>query len=58
MDKKTIDLLQDRMKRDVNVGIHGILDAEAIRYHKEIKEEVKAGVSQFAQNIQIIIYCF
>ena len=36
MDKKTIDLLQDRMKRDVNVGIHGIMDSEATRYKKEV----------------------
>ena len=36
MDKKTIDLLQDRMKRDVNVGIHGIMDSEARRYKNEV----------------------
>ncbi|MFX1378325.1 MAG: deoxyguanosinetriphosphate triphosphohydrolase family protein [Promethearchaeota archaeon] len=41
MDKRRIDLLQTRMKRDVNVGIHGILDSEAIRYHKEESEEIR-----------------
>ena len=41
MDKRTIDLLQTRMKRDVNVGIHGILDSEASRYYKEQGEEIR-----------------
>lgn len=41
MDKKITDLLQTRMKRDVNVGIHGILDSEAIRYYKEESEEIR-----------------
>ena len=41
MDKRTIELLQTRMKRDVNVGIHGILDSEAIRYHEEESEEIR-----------------
>ncbi|MFX0024004.1 MAG: deoxyguanosinetriphosphate triphosphohydrolase family protein [Candidatus Hermodarchaeota archaeon] len=41
MDKRTIELLQTRMKRDVNVGIHGILDSEAIRYHDEESEEIR-----------------
>ena len=41
MDKRIIDLLQTRMKRDVNVGIHGILDTEAIRYFKEESKEIR-----------------
>jgi dGTPase len=41
MDKRTIDLLQTRMKRDVNVGIHGILDSEATRYYNEESEEIR-----------------
>lgn len=41
MDKRIIDLLQTRMKRDVNVGIHGILDTEASRYYKEESEEIR-----------------
>ncbi len=41
MDKRTIELLQTRMKRDVNVGIHGILDSEAIRYQEEESEEIR-----------------
>lgn len=41
MDKRIIDLLQTRMKRDVNVGIHGILDSEATRYYKEESEEIR-----------------
>jgi len=41
MDKRTIDLLQTRMKRDVNVGIHGILDSEATRYYIEESEEIR-----------------
>ena len=41
MDKRTIDLLQTRMKRDVNVGIHGILDSESTRYHNEESQEIR-----------------
>ena len=41
MDKRLTDLLQTRMKRDVNVGIHGILDSEASRYYKEESEEIR-----------------
>ncbi|MFX0000158.1 MAG: deoxyguanosinetriphosphate triphosphohydrolase family protein [Candidatus Hodarchaeota archaeon] len=41
MDKRTIDLLQTRMKRDVNVGIHGILDSEASRFYEEQSEEIR-----------------
>ncbi|MFW9973495.1 MAG: deoxyguanosinetriphosphate triphosphohydrolase family protein [Candidatus Odinarchaeota archaeon] len=41
MDKKIIDLLQTRMKRDVNVGIHGILDSEATRYYNEESKEIR-----------------
>ncbi len=41
MDKRTIDLLQTRCRRDVNVGIHGILDSEATRYYKEESEEIR-----------------
>ncbi|MFX1418604.1 MAG: deoxyguanosinetriphosphate triphosphohydrolase family protein, partial [Promethearchaeota archaeon] len=41
MDKRIIDLLQTRMKRDVNVGIHGILDSEATRYYEEESEEIR-----------------
>ena len=56
MDKKTIDLLQDRMKRDVNVGIHGILDAEAIRYHKEIKEVNEDIRPSFFRDVDRIVH--
>ena len=41
MDKKTNEQLQTRMKRDVNVGIHGILDSEAIRYYKDESEDIR-----------------
>ncbi len=41
MDKKTVDLLQARMKRDVNVGIHGILDSEASRYYEEESVDIR-----------------
>ncbi len=41
MDKRTIELLQTRMKRDVNVGIHGILDSEATRYYNEESQEIR-----------------
>ncbi|MFX0007144.1 MAG: deoxyguanosinetriphosphate triphosphohydrolase family protein [Candidatus Hermodarchaeota archaeon] len=41
MDKRTIKLLQTRMKRDVNVGIHGILDSEATRYYNEESQEIR-----------------
>ncbi|MFX0003483.1 MAG: deoxyguanosinetriphosphate triphosphohydrolase family protein [Candidatus Hodarchaeota archaeon] len=41
MDKRTIELLQTRMRRDVNVGIHGVLDSEATRYYKEESEEIR-----------------
>jgi len=41
MDPKTIKQLGNRMKRDVNVGIHGILDSEAIRYYEEESEDIR-----------------
>ncbi len=41
MDKKTVDLLQARMKRDVNVGIHGVLDSEASRYYEEESVDIR-----------------
>ncbi|MFW9783631.1 MAG: deoxyguanosinetriphosphate triphosphohydrolase family protein [Candidatus Heimdallarchaeota archaeon] len=41
MDKRTIGQLQARMKRDVNVGIHGILDAEASRYYEDESEDIR-----------------
>jgi dGTPase len=41
MDKKTIGQLQARMKRDVNVGIHGIIDAEASRYYEDESEDIR-----------------
>ena len=41
MDRKTPDQLQNRMKRDVNVGIHGILDSEADRYYKNESEDIR-----------------
>ncbi len=36
-----IDLLQTRMKRDVNVGIHGIFDSESIRFYKETSVDIR-----------------
>jgi len=36
-----IDLLRTRMKRDVNVGIHGILDSESIRFYKETSVDIR-----------------
>lgn len=41
MDKRTIDLLQTRMRKDSNIGIHGILDSEATRFYKEESEEIR-----------------
>ncbi len=41
MHKKTTEQLQARMKRDVNVGIHGIIDAEATRYYKDESEDIR-----------------
>ncbi|MHA2399483.1 MAG: deoxyguanosinetriphosphate triphosphohydrolase family protein [Promethearchaeota archaeon] len=41
MDRKTTEQLQNRMKRDVNVGIHGILDSEAERYDKNESEDIR-----------------
>ena len=41
MDKKTTEQLQTRMKRDVNVGIHGVLDSEAHRYYKDESEDIR-----------------
>ena len=40
MDKKTAEL-QARMKRDVNVGIHGIIDSEATRYYEETSIDIR-----------------
>ncbi len=39
MDKRTIELLQQRMKRDI--GIYGILDSEASRYYEEETDEIR-----------------
>ncbi len=41
MDKRIIEQLQTRMKRDVNVGIHGILDSEAIRFYEDESEDIR-----------------
>ncbi|MFX1320076.1 MAG: deoxyguanosinetriphosphate triphosphohydrolase family protein [Promethearchaeota archaeon] len=41
MDPKTIEQLGNRMKRDVNVGIHGILDSEATRYYEEESKDIR-----------------
>ncbi|MFW9867693.1 MAG: deoxyguanosinetriphosphate triphosphohydrolase family protein [Candidatus Thorarchaeota archaeon] len=41
MDKNIIKQLQTRMKRDVNVGIHGILDSEANRFYDEESEDIR-----------------
>ncbi|MHA2268269.1 MAG: deoxyguanosinetriphosphate triphosphohydrolase family protein [Promethearchaeota archaeon] len=41
MEKKTSEQLQARMKRDVNVGIHGILDSEATRYDIGESEDIR-----------------
>ena len=35
MDAKKVEELKQRMKRDQDVGIHGILDSQAVRYRKE-----------------------
>jgi dGTPase len=41
MDKKTTEHLSSRMRRDANVGIHGILDTEATRYYKDESEDIR-----------------
>ncbi|MHA2280819.1 MAG: deoxyguanosinetriphosphate triphosphohydrolase family protein [Promethearchaeota archaeon] len=41
MQKKNSEQLQARMKRDVNVGIHGILDSEAIRFDEAESEDIR-----------------
>ncbi len=41
MDKKTTEQLQARMKRDVNVGINGVLDSEATRYYEDESEDIR-----------------
>ncbi|MFX1481043.1 MAG: deoxyguanosinetriphosphate triphosphohydrolase family protein [Promethearchaeota archaeon] len=41
MDKNIIKQLQTRMRRDVNVGIHGILDSEANRFYDEESEDIR-----------------
>ncbi|MFW9900164.1 MAG: deoxyguanosinetriphosphate triphosphohydrolase family protein [Candidatus Thorarchaeota archaeon] len=40
MDRR-INELQARMKRDVNVGIHGIMDSEACRYYEETSPDIR-----------------
>ncbi|MEE9376714.1 MAG: HD domain-containing protein [Candidatus Lokiarchaeia archaeon] len=52
MDKRTIDLLQTRMKRD-DVGIHGILDSEATRYYEEESEEIRPA---FFRDVDRIVH--
>ncbi len=56
MDKKTVDLLQSRMKRDVNVGIHGILDSEATRYYKEVNEINEDIRPSFFRDVDRIVH--
>lgn len=34
MDLKRIDQLRLRLRRDTDIGVHGILDSQAIRYHE------------------------
>ncbi len=41
MDKQLIDFLQTRMKRDANVGIHGIFDSESIRFYEETSVDIR-----------------
>ncbi|MFX1503791.1 MAG: deoxyguanosinetriphosphate triphosphohydrolase family protein [Promethearchaeota archaeon] len=52
MDKRTIELLQTRMKRD-DVGIHGILDSEATRYYEEESEEIRPA---FFRDVDRIVH--
>ena len=52
MDKRTIDLLQTRMKRD-DVGIHGTLDSEATRYYEEESEEIRPA---FFRDVDRIVH--
>ncbi|NVM36590.1 MAG: HD domain-containing protein [Candidatus Lokiarchaeota archaeon] len=52
MNKRTIDLLQTRMKRD-DVGIHGILDSEATRYYEEESEEIRPA---FFRDVDRIVH--
>jgi dGTPase len=39
MDKKKIDQLRLRLRRDTDIGVHGILDSEALRFYEEEEEE-------------------
>ena len=53
MDRKTTVQLQNRMKRDVNVGIHGILDSEAERYFKNESEDIRPS---FFRDVDRIVH--
>ena len=53
MEKKTSEQLQARMKRDVNVGIHGILDSEATRYDKGESEDIRPA---FFRDVDRIVH--
>jgi dGTPase len=53
MDKKISDQLQSRMKRDVNVGIHGILDSEATRYYEDESEDIRPS---FFRDVDRIVH--
>jgi dGTPase len=39
MDPKKIELLQLRLRNDTDVGIHGILDSQAVRYYDEEEDD-------------------
>ena len=39
MDKKKIEQLRLRLRRDTDIGVHGILDSEALRFYEEEEEE-------------------
>jgi len=53
MEKKTSEQLQARMKRDVNVGIHGILDSEAIRSDEGESEDIRPA---FFRDVDRIVH--
>ncbi|MHA2475300.1 MAG: deoxyguanosinetriphosphate triphosphohydrolase family protein [Promethearchaeota archaeon] len=54
MDRKTTEQLQNRMKRDVNVGIHGILDSEAENKSQVFFDVTNANITHRSLHVTLV----
>lgn len=57
MDKKKIEQLKLRLRRDTDIGIHGILDSEAIRYYEEEEQDKFPDIRpEFFRDVDRIVH--